>query len=562
MALFTRKNPPSGTSTLYSDAYYRDIKGRHLVRLFVSYVIPIVLLAVYFYFQYQALATGSQHAHLRAIAENRASTLDLYLAERLVNLANLIDDPRLPIPPTTADITVALHKLQTNSETFVDLGFFDSSGVQAAYAGPYPALERRNYQSESWFVALREGGRESIITDVYMGFREKPHFTIAVSRIISGQPVVLRATLDPQRIYDYINPVEDSAEVFTTILNSTGQYQLVSPGIGAPLERSSLVPPESPRFGVAQADFQGREITYAYSWLRETDWALVVQPAGLGEGGILSGFRLPFIGITAVLVVALSLIIFNRAGSIVRTQMESDRTRVQLEHAAKLASVGELASGIAHEINNPLAVISEEAGLMKDFLDPEFGKSPTPEELTGHLESIQAAVFRCRDITRKLLRFVRKSDVELQQHDIHALVDAVVDGLLGPEIVVSNVKVIRKYAPDLPPILTDANQLEQVILNVINNAVDAIGDNPGTITITTGLDNKKVRIGFADTGHGMTRQQLEQIFMPFFTTKEVGKGTGLGLSVSYGIMKSLGGSVEVESEVGRGCQFTLVLPVR
>jgi len=562
MALFTRKNPPSGISTLYSDAYYREIKGRHLVRLFVSYVIPIVLLAVYFYFQYQALATGSQHAHLRAIAENRASTLDLYLAERLVNLANLIDDPRLPIPPTTADITVALQKLQTNSETFVDLGFFDSSGVQAAYAGPYPALERRNYQSESWFVALRQGGRESIITDVYMGFREKPHFTIAVSRIISGQPVVLRATLDPQRIYDYINPVEDSAEVFTTILNSTGQYQLVSPGIGAPLESSSLVPPESPRFGVAQADFQGREITYAYSWLRETDWALVVQPAGLGGGGILSGFRLPFIGITAVLVVVLSLIIYNRAGSIVRTQMESDRTRVQLEHAAKLASVGELASGIAHEINNPLAVISEEAGLMKDFLNPEFGKSPTPEELTGHLESIQEAVFRCRDITRKLLRFVRKSDIELRQHDIHALIDAVVDGLLGPEIVVSNVKVIRRYASDLPPILTDANQLEQVILNIINNAVDAIGNRPGTITITTSLENKKVKIGFADTGHGMTRQQLEQIFMPFFTTKEVGKGTGLGLSVSYGIMKSLGGSVEVESEVGKGCQFTLVLPVR
>jgi two-component system NtrC family sensor kinase len=199
---------------------------------------------------------------------------------------------------------------------------------------------------------------------------------------------------------------------------------------------------------------------------------------------------------------------------------------------------------------------------MKDFLNPEFGKSPTPEELTGHLESIQEAVFRCRDITRKLLRFVRKSDVEPRQHDIHALINAVVDGLLGPEMAISAVKVIRRYAPDLPPILTDANQLEQVILNIINNAVDAIGNKPGTITITTSLADKKVRIGFADTGHGMTPQQLEQVFMPFFTTKEVGKGTGLGLSVSYGIMKSLGGSVEVESEVGEGSEFTLILPVR
>ena len=239
-----------------------------------------------------------------------------------------------------------------------------------------------------------------------------------------------------------------------------------------------------------------------------------------------------------------------------------ERLSDQLEHAAKLASVGELASGIAHEINNPLAVISEEAGLMKDFLDPQFGPSPTATELTEHLDSIQQAVFRCRDITRKLLRFVRKSEVDLKPHDIHAIVDAVVDGLLGPEMLVSNVKIVRKYNREIPAVLTDANQLQQVILNIINNAVDAVGQKePGTIAITTSLSDRQVRVSIADTGHGMNPRQLEQIFMPFFTTKEVGKGTGLGLSVSYGIMKSLGGGIEVESEVGKGSVFTLVLPV-
>jgi len=561
MRLFKRKKSVPGAPALHGEDYYRDLKRRNIIRLFLTYVVPILLLGVYFYFQYQTLAISSQQAHLRAIADNRASTLDLYLAERLVNLVNLIDDPRLPIPPTSPDVALLLKKLQTNSETFVDLGYFDSSGVQAAYWGPFPSLEKRDYGSESWYVALHEGGRESIITDVYMGFRERPHFTIAVRRVIGGQPVVLRATLDPQRIYDYINPVQDSLEVFTTIVDREGFYQLVSPRIGAPLQSSGLRPPESPRLGVAQAGFQGRDLTYAYSWLRETDWALVVAPIGFDPGSALSGFNLPFVVITMALVLVLSLIIVNRAGSIVRTQMESDRTRVQLEHAAKLASVGELASGIAHEINNPLAVISEEAGLLKDFLDPQFGQSPSREELIEHLESIQTAVFRCRDITRKLLRFVRKSDVDMKSYDIHAVIDAVVDGLLGPEMLVSSIKIVRRYHREIPTVMTDANQLQQVILNIINNAVDAIGPTPGTITITTSLEAGQVRVEIADTGHGMSRSQIEQIFMPFFTTKEVGKGTGLGLSVSYGIMKSLGGGIEVESEVGKGSIFTLVLPV-
>lgn len=545
-----------------TDAYYRDVKRRSVVRLLLSYVAPIVLLSVYFYFQYEQLAKQSQHMHLQAVAENRANTLDLYLNERLVNLSNVIDDPRLPLAPTSSDMSVLLHKLQTNSETFVDLGYFDSSGVQAAYTGPFPSLEKRNYRSESWFRALREDSLYAIITDIYLGFREKPHFTIAVCRSLGGQFVALRATLDPRRIYDYISPEEDIPEIFTSIVNAAGSYQLVSPQLSSPLESSSFVPPKEPRLGISEADVRGHHVTYAYSWLNEADWALIAQPADTSESGLLSGFRLPFLGISAVVVLLLTLLVFNRASAIVKAQRESDRTRAQLEHAAKLASIGELASGIAHEINNPLAVISEEAGLMKDFLNPEFGQTLTTPEMIERLNSIQTAVFRCRDITRKLLRFVRKTDVELKEHQINDVIDGVVDGLLGPEFAVSNIRIERHYGEDMPSTWTDSNQLQQVLLNIINNAHDAIGKNGGTITITTSSDNRHVRTTIADTGCGMSREQLDQLFVPFFTTKEVGRGTGLGMSVSYGIMKSLGGSIEVESEPGRGTTFTLVLPIR
>jgi two-component system NtrC family sensor kinase len=560
----TAQTPDSGprsSSLLGNEAYYRDLKRRQIVRLFLSYVAPIILLSVFFYFNYDSLAKQSRSAHMSAVADNRANTLDLYLNERQVNLSNLIDDPRLPIPPTSKDIAVLLDKLKTNSETFVDLGYFDAQGVQIAYAGPYPSLEKRSYRSESWYQVLRTDSAGYVITDIYLGFRGQPHFTIGVSRTIDGRFVALRATLDPQRIYDYISPAQDTVEVYTSIINAAGFYQLVSPKIGRPLESSSIMPPRTPPYGVEEAKVQGSGVTYAYCWLSEANWALIVQPTNLSRNN-LSGFRLPFIGIVAVVILVLMLLIVSRSRAIVGAQMETDRTRAQLEHAAKLASVGELASGIAHEINNPLAVISEQTGLMKDYLSPEFNKPLSREELIEHFNLIEETVYRCRAITRKLLKFVRQEDVVLKHYDIHALIDDVVDGILGHEMAVSNVEVVRVYDSELPELLTDGNQLEQVVLNIINNAVDAIGDKSGKITIATSRDNKKVRVAMTDTGHGMNRNQLDQIFVPFFTTKEVGKGTGLGLSVSYGIMKNLGGDIEVESELGRGTTFTLVLPIR
>jgi two-component system NtrC family sensor kinase len=541
--------------------YYRELKRRNVIRLILTYLVPIIVLSVYFYFHQKQIMSQSQRSHLEAIAENQAKTLDLFLTERLVNLSNLISDPRLEIPPTSKAMAAYLDKLKSNSATFVDLGFFDSTGIQSAYAGPFPSLENRNYSSESWYATLKANPDSFVITDIYLGFRQKPHFTIGVSRIINGQFAVLRATLEPQKMYEYITTLEGSHEVNTSIVNADGFYQLVTPGIGAPLQIASIVPPLTPRLGSDRAQVEGRSVTYAYSWLRGANWALVVQPAGQTKGTILSSFEFKSFGITAAIVLIVFLIILNRANRLVEMVVESDRARSQLEHAAKLASVGELAAGIAHEINNPLAAISEEAGLMKDLISREFGASITPEEMSSHLDSIHESVFRCRDVTQKLLKFVRKTDLDLKPHDVHRLIDDVVDGLLGHEMAVSNIVISRNYDPNLPLANVDGNQLEQVFLNILNNAVDAIGGRPGRITITTSHRIEGMSIAIADNGKGIPPEHLDKIFLPFFTTKEVGKGTGLGLSVSYGIIKSLGGSIDVESTVGRGTTFTIILPL-
>lgn len=546
----------------FDEAHYRELKRKHIVRLLLTYLTPLILLSIYFYVQYGLIVSEGRRLHLTAVAENQANTLDLFLSERLVNLSNLIDDPKLEIPPSSAKMQNYLDHLIRNSETFVDVGYFDSAGVQAAYAGPYPSLEKRNYSTESWFKSLKTKDSNFVITDIYLGFRQRPHFTIAVSRILNNQFIVIRATLDPEKIYKYITSQHEAGEVYTSIVNQAGFYQLVSGQIGKPLTTSSFIPPHTPLMGSAEVKIDGTSVTYAYSWLQKADWALIVQlPASVGFG-FLSGGRLQVIIFSAIMIFLIFLIIMNRAQKLVKLQIETDRARAQLEHAAKLASVGELAAGIAHEINNPLAVISEESGLIKDLMNPEFGEVLKPEELIFHLDTIQESVFRCRDITRKLLGFVRKSDIDLKPHDINRLIDGVIDGFLSKEMAVENIEVIRHYDRNIPSLITDGNQLQQVLLNIINNAVDAIAGRAGRITITTSYDESFVSIAVTDNGMGMTPEQIKKIFLPFFSTKEVGKGTGLGLSVSYGIIKNLGGRIEVNSKPGEGSTFTIILPLK
>jgi two-component system NtrC family sensor kinase len=380
--------------------------------------------------------------------------------------------------------------------------------------------------------------------------------------MITDELAVIRATLAPERVYEYMRSLEGSSEVSISIVNSEGYYQLVTPHIGTPLESSAFVPPREPRLGAAEVRIERSSVPYGYAWLRNATWALIVQPSSQRNQSILSGFGVRVFGISAGLILISLIVILRRARRVAEFQIESDETRAQLEHAAKLASVGELAAGIAHEINNPLAAISEEAGLMKDLLDPAYAETAAPGEMVAHLDSIQESVFRCRDITRKLLGFVRSDTVDLRPHDIRALIDNVVDGFLVRELAAANIEIVRNYDDGIPALITDEHQLQQVFLNILNNSVDAIGDRSGTITISTARRGGHACVVIADSGVGMSPEQLAKIFVPFYTTKEVGKGTGLGLSVSYGIIKNLGGTIEVDSRPGKGSTFTVVLPIK
>jgi two-component system NtrC family sensor kinase len=554
-------------ASVHSEEYYRELQRKNVLRLALTYLAPLILLSTYFYFQYRSILQESTRNHLRTTAENYARTMDLFLQERIVNLSNLIDDPRLRIPPPSSAMQDLLRRLLRASDTFEDIGFIDSEGTQVGYAGPYPELLGQNYGREPWFAALKIRKDGCIVTDSYLGFRQKAHFTLAVSRIIDDQYVVLRAALDSEKLRHYLSSLSESDEADISIVNAEGYHQLADPGAETPPLRSAIVPPLSSRLATATAHIGGKTVPYAYAWLRTCDWALVARQSTGADAAHSGSAQINIIAFSAAIIALIFSVIVVRAKKIVQTIRRADATRAQLSdnllHASKLAAVGELASGIAHEINNPLAIINEEVGLIKDMADPRFNLDVSLQDLTPHLDSIQEAVFRCRDITSKLMAFVRRTEINVQAYNIHELIDGVVNSFYGPEMAVSNIEIVRSYCREELFVLADKTQLEQVFLNLMNNAIDAIGGR-GRITITTTLqwDDDRVRIDVADTGRGMTQDQLERIFMPFYTTKRAGEGTGLGLSISYAIIKGLGGEISVSSTPGQGSTFSIVLPIR
>jgi two-component system NtrC family sensor kinase len=228
-----------------------------------------------------------------------------------------------------------------------------------------------------------------------------------------------------------------------------------------------------------------------------------------------------------------------------------------VEYSNKLASLGRLAAGVAHEVNNPLAIIGEKAGLLNDLveMDPEF---PKREKLLGLCASILRSVDRCSTITHRLLGFARHMDVSTESVDLRSVIEEVLS-FLQKEAHHRDLVITVDNDTRIPPIESDRGQLQQVFLNIINNAFAAVEDG-GHIDIAFGVPSAGgVSCSVTDDGVGISEGALSRIFEPFFTTK-TGVGTGLGLSVTYGIVKKLGGEIHVDSTEGEGTRFTIILP--
>lgn len=272
--------------------------------------------------------------------------------------------------------------------------------------------------------------------------------------------------------------------------------------------------------------------------------------------------------VAGVLFVSIASILFKKmVHPIEQPHEEKVMMNEQVVETGKLASVGELATGIAHEINNPVAIMIEEAGWIEDLLTEEdFKDGKNLEEFKRALIQIRTQGQRCKEITQKLLSFACKTNGRVQELQLNEIIRELVI-LSEHRAKFSNIILETHLQNDLPTVRISLSEIQQVLLNLINNALDVMEKTGGTLRIASSIEPNGILVGdhiniaISDSGSGISSANLDRIFDPFFTTKPVGKGTGLGLSICYGVIKKMGGNIEVRSVMGEGTTFKVKIPL-
>jgi two-component system NtrC family sensor kinase len=457
--------------------------------------------------------------------------------------------------------------------SFVDLGVVDHQGYQIAYAGPLE-LTGVNYSSAKWFEEAISS--PFFISDVFKGMRGAPHFIVSVRQERDGRPWILRATIDFREFNDLVEFLRIGKTGFAFILNAEGQFQtkpianINTDELVGLFESSSIV--NQSNMITRKSAPGGNEIIYAMTTLKNGDWIMVIQQDASDAFSELKKTKkivLLFILIGGLGIIAASLILSKRIVNRISqadTETEQalrkkDMMSQQVIETGKLASVGELAAGIAHEINNPIAIMIEEAGWIEDLLEEEdLTGSENEEEFYRALSQIKTQGRRCKEITHKLLSFARKTDSRIVEISVATLL-AEIAHLSSQRAKYSNVEIKTDFEENLPPIPASETEMQQVFLNLVNNALDALEKTGGIIMLNARRADGDVIVTVSDNGLGIAEANLGRVFDPFYTTKPVGKGTGLGLSICYGIIKKIGGEIHVNSTKGEGTAFEIRFPV-
>jgi len=421
-----------------------------------------------------------------------------------------------------------------------------------------------NYKDQPWFNEVLV--RREFVSDVFLGHRNIPHFILAFQHENpDGGVFYLRAAIDMEMVNRVFYSMNLDLNTDAFLINQDGHLQSPSLFYGDVLSEVDLNIQKRYRHREVIDEYQehGKWITMGYSYIENTPFILVV----------IKYRENPFLhwvsqrtGLIWFLVVSISLIlavVIYGAGHTVQRLRELDKKRTlmfhNIEYTNKMATIGRMAAGVAHEINNPLAIINEKAGLLSD-MSIHTSDLPQREKFAALADSIINSVERCSKVTHRLLGFARRMEAHKENIDLKQLIEEVV-GFQKTDIDHKNINIKYNIAADIPAIESDKGQLQQIFLNIINNAIAAI-DVGGNVEITVEKHGaNKVAVNIIDNGVGITEENIKNIFEPFYSTK--GEfGTGLGLSITNDIVQKLGGKIEVKSEPGEGSNFSVILPIK
>lgn len=554
---------PSGSVRKYLFNFRKIWKITVWLTILVA-LIPLIILAMIDYKVSREAVESEIVLRTSRFVSNTRRSVTYFLEERVaalnyVNRSSTFDELQNP-----AKLKMALANMQASFGGFVDLGVIDIDGAQIAYVGPY-ALEGKNYSDSDWFKAVSRKG--IYVSDVFKGYRNIPHMVIAVKHDRPrGGFYVLRATLDLMRLDDLLSRLEIEGGGDAFLINLEGILQTPSRYYGDVLDKINLPIPEFSERTQIEAFHQTENdsllIGYAYI-TPDTPFILMIVKPKQKLMEIWNQSQARVTGFLLVSIFVIVVVILYGSTYLVNQIYKADQRRLtamhQVEYAHKMASLGRLSAGVAHEINNPLAVIGEKAGLAKDLLLLKHDHEQDPK-MIKLISDIISSVERCSNITHRLLGFARHSRINTEEVNLEEVVKEVLS-FMGKEAEYRSIEINVRTEDDVPPVISDRGRLQEVFLNLFTNAFAAM-ENGGTLSISISTKSTdKVVIRCEDSGCGIPESDLERIFEPFFSTKTGKGGTGLGLSITYRLIWEMGGRIEVKSQVGKGTVFTVILPI-
>jgi len=544
---------------------FRRIWQRAVIVTAVVAIVPLVVTALISYELNRDTMESELLLRSSQLVSSSWRAVSLFLTERKAALNFIAHDNTFDALIEPGRLNAILENLNRQFGGFSDLGVLDNSGIQQAYAGPHQ-LAGRDYKDRPWFGEVLE--RSVYVSDLLLGFRNEPHFDLAVKRnLADGSFFVLRAALDTKKFNDLIDQFDDigeKADIF--VINLDGVLQTPSRHYGAVFNKIHFpVPEPSSKTKVFESKIPGDEKRIVgYTYIPETPFILMIdKPKGESRQ---PWYKTPyaFSGFLATSIFLILLAAFTVTTWLVDQMHRADQERVrtlhQAEYANKMASLGRLAAGVAHEINNPLAIINEKAGHIKDI----FTLTETyaiDQKLIGLVDSIMSTVQRSSQVTRRLLNFAGHLNLSIQPIDIKEIIDEV-SGVLAKEAEHRCIAVRLNVAPEIPQFESDRGKLEQIILNLFNYCFASMSEG-GYLEVTAGLvDTDYIQVAFADNSRGIPEKDLKRVFEPFFYTPTGESGTGLGLAITYALVKEIGGDISVQSRLGMGTQFNIRLPFK
>lgn len=497
------------------------------------------------------------------VGSNAKRSISFFFSERLSALSFVVRDNAVEELYRPEKLHSILTNLRESFEGFVDLGLVDHTGMQRNYVGAYD-LAGKDYSSQDWFKEAP--ARQFYISEVFLGFRQVPHLIIGVRHTLpDGRFFVLRSAIDTKRFNELLSGFELSGKGDAFLINREGIIQTPTLYHGQVFDRMPYAVPKYSEFTEIREDRSatGESVILCSAYIPDSPYILVIIKSKNELMKPWRETRIILIGFLVVSITVILLVILGVSTYMVNSMYLVDQRRLttlhEVEYSNKLASIGRLAAGVAHEINNPLAIINEKAGLIKDIFSMKESYSKDGK-LIGLVDSVLSSVERCGTITKRLLSFARHIDSAIEDIQIGKVITEVL-GFLHKEAEYRNISVELDLGENIPTFRSDRGKLQQIFLNIINNAFAAMSVGGRLQVSVRHAPGEGIVAKITDNGCGMSEAELGKIYEPFYSTKTKVGGTGLGLSITYGLVQELGGRIDVASRVGQGTSFTVTMPL-